>query len=176
MLGCADVDVAQADRGERAGAARRYTFPVTLTVWLASAVKPRPLLPVPSEMKLRVTLPPWWPAALVTIASDIALLLPPEAKRPTEPLETSLAGDAAEARVQRFAPAVVGGGVGDDQRLLRRRCADVDVAEAYRSQRARRGQAVHGPRHADRLAVKRRKPRPPVPVPSDVKLTVTVPA
>ena len=64
-------------------------MPVALIVWLPSDVKPRPLLPVPSDVKLTDTLPPWWPAALVTIASDIAVLLPPDVKRPTDPLESS---------------------------------------------------------------------------------------
>ena len=62
-------------------------MPVTLIVWLPKDVKPRPLLPVPSDVKLTVTLPPWGPTALA--ASDMAALLPPEAKRLTDPLATS---------------------------------------------------------------------------------------
>ena len=64
-------------------------MPVTLIVWLPRVVKPRPLLPVPSELKLTVTLPPIAPAVVVFIASDMAVLLPPDASMPTDPLETS---------------------------------------------------------------------------------------
>ena len=71
------------------GAASRYTFPVTLVDWLTKGVKPRPLVPIPSEVKLTVTLPLCEPTALVDNVSDIAALLPPDASRPTDPLGTS---------------------------------------------------------------------------------------
>ena len=39
------------------GAARRGHPTVTPIVWLLSDVKPRPLVPVPSDVKLTVTVP-----------------------------------------------------------------------------------------------------------------------
>src|SRR5437773_1153165 len=77
------------DAGDRIADARRYTAPVTLMVWSASAVVPRPLVPLPLEVNATWTVPVLAPAAAVLAAPRptvmLELLALPGARRLIDP-------------------------------------------------------------------------------------------
>ena len=88
-------------------AARRYTSPETLTVWLPIPRAEKPLVPVPSEARAIVAVPLLAPALLVSTPTlRLLLSVAPAPNRLKLPAARNVAGGAAEIGVKAFAEAV----------------------------------------------------------------------
>ena len=71
--------------------ARRYTVPLMFTVCVPMDVVPRPLVPVPSDVKVIVPVPLLLPAVAVLMPMmRLLLLLDPAASRLNDPLVVAL--------------------------------------------------------------------------------------